>query len=292
MIRYLLRELPEDERQDLSDRLLEDSSLYSQLLLVEDDLIGAYVRDELSPRQRERFQQYLMATPEQRERVEFSRTLVDYLGQNPELADSIADESAPQPLSSFFRLFQHPVVTLAIAGLLLLSTLAGIWFVRDAWRLRASLQRLRVEWEALKSTERQLRQELSEQRTLNAQLESQKTPGPAALVVSLIPGLVRDLNGPAKLVIPAATQLLQLRLSLDRADHSVAYRVIVKTTDGMEVLSQRVANSSQPPSRQVVLVDLPARLLEPADYLVTLQGTRDGKTFLDIADYYLRIREK
>lgn len=293
MIRYLLRELAEDERQEVSERLLEDSSLYSQLMLAEDELVGAYVRNELSEPQRDRFQRYLMVTPEQRSRVQFWRTLVDYLDQNGESSQSAAGSPTFRRIpATVSGVTQHPAATFVAAALFLLSTLGGIWFALDAWRSRATLRQLQSEQESLKGKETQLQQELNEQRKLNAQLDEQKRSSPASLAVGLSPGLVRDLNGPAKVVIPAGTLLLQFRLSLDRADHSVAYRVIVKTTDGTEILSQRVDNPTQTRTRQIVVVDLPARLFAPADYLITLQGTSDDKTFLDAADYYLRIREK
>lgn len=74
---YLLHKLPEDQRDALEDRWVEDSALYEQLRNAEVDLLDAYARGELSPADRERVSKYLLASPIQRRKLLFARTLRD-----------------------------------------------------------------------------------------------------------------------------------------------------------------------------------------------------------------------
>ncbi|MCP3978005.1 MAG: hypothetical protein GY716_01565, partial [bacterium] len=51
LVRYLLGELPDDDAGDLEQAVLTDGGLFEQLRAIEDDLVDAYVRGELSTRE-------------------------------------------------------------------------------------------------------------------------------------------------------------------------------------------------------------------------------------------------
>jgi hypothetical protein len=179
----------------------------------------------------------------------------------------------------------------------------------EALHSNANLRQLQAEHERLKQKELQLEQELNEQRRLNAQQSQLPQPGSSAataagqepggrlqpapvLVVSLTPGLVRDLKGPVRLVIPEGTELLRFRLAQNKPDDSLSYRVTIRTTENVEVLRQSLPKSTQAVPAQPIVVDVPTRLFKPGDYLVTLEGTQDRAIFTDVADYHLSVREK
>lgn len=64
---YLLGELPEDERLRLEEDYLADSELFARVLAVEEDLIDAYARGELSESARKQFEErYGRAADQQR----------------------------------------------------------------------------------------------------------------------------------------------------------------------------------------------------------------------------------
>lgn len=78
MIAYLLGELSEEERARIEERCFADDAVFDQLVAVEAELFDEYARGALPPDRRERFQQKFLATPQQRRRLQFSKTLLGY----------------------------------------------------------------------------------------------------------------------------------------------------------------------------------------------------------------------
>lgn len=74
--RYLLGELAEMGRAAVEERLFEDDAFFETFLLEEEDLVDAYVRGELAPFARARFERLLAASPNLATRVGFARDLL------------------------------------------------------------------------------------------------------------------------------------------------------------------------------------------------------------------------
>lgn len=306
MIRYLLREVSETERQSITERIVQDEEFFLEVEAVEDELISAYVRNELSAEERQRFEKHFLATLEQRRRVEFSQALLGHISELD--SQRVSDEEGNRKPMSLLSLVHRPTLGLA-AILLCILALGGIWAMWEAFHFTADLRQLQAEHERLKQQALQFEQELAEQRRRNAQIGQLPQPGsgpttvpgqeqgarlqPApVLVVSLTPGLVRNLKGSARLIIPEGTELLRLRLAQDRPDDALSHRVTIRTTENVEVLRQSISRASRTTLAQPIVIDVPARLFNPGDYLVTLEGAQDGTIFADVADYHFRVREK
>jgi hypothetical protein len=75
--RWLLDELPEDEREALEARALEDPDEFERLLAAEDDLLDARARGELSPEEEQRFDEGLGQIPRIQQRLEIARLLAE-----------------------------------------------------------------------------------------------------------------------------------------------------------------------------------------------------------------------
>src|SRR5215471_6935099 len=76
MIEYLLGSLPEKEAERLDELSITDDAFVSRLNDVENDLVDAYVRGELSGEIRERFRSFYLASPKRRAKVRFAETLL------------------------------------------------------------------------------------------------------------------------------------------------------------------------------------------------------------------------
>jgi hypothetical protein len=81
MMRYLLRELPEQDRAPLQEQFFTDEEFATRLRAVESDLIDAYARGEVSPDRRRRIEECLLSTPAQREKLAFARSLHQVLAE-------------------------------------------------------------------------------------------------------------------------------------------------------------------------------------------------------------------
>jgi hypothetical protein len=69
IIAYLLGELPEKESEQFEDECFAQERWPAQISLNEEDLIDAYLRDELTPDRRQRFEQNYLTTEAREERV-------------------------------------------------------------------------------------------------------------------------------------------------------------------------------------------------------------------------------
>ena len=79
IIAYLLKELPEEELEQFEDECFDQESWPSQLNLVEEDLIDAYLRDELTQERRQRFERNYLITEARQERVMMAAALLRHI---------------------------------------------------------------------------------------------------------------------------------------------------------------------------------------------------------------------
>lgn len=126
---YLLGQLSEPDRESVERQFVDDEEYFDRLLAVEDDLFDEYVSGELSPEENTLFEQNLLATPKQRQKLQQARYLQQAMqarGQSP----LPMGEKFFLPQGSwrgFFKSSRIPVWAGALALLLLLAL--GIWFV-------------------------------------------------------------------------------------------------------------------------------------------------------------------
>ena len=125
LIQYLLGELSPADRDGLEDRYFSDDALHDQLLAIEEELIDAYVRGQLSSQQRADFEQSFLDSPERREKLAFARALVHRV-------DSQRRQSRPGK-------FWTPFTELAVAASLVLAA-GAFWMITHVPPRTASKQ--------------------------------------------------------------------------------------------------------------------------------------------------------
>lgn len=137
LVRYLFDELSEDEISELHDQMLHDEELFERAQVVEMNLIDSYVRDELTPEERDRFREKFLALPENRDKVYHAEM---FHGGLRHLSER---ERPPSPWGQtagwqgqIAGLIQRPIPAAALAALVLLIA-ATVTFVYQA-RRRAS----------------------------------------------------------------------------------------------------------------------------------------------------------
>ena len=126
---YLLGLLPEPAQTQLELTLLSDDEAYQQLLWAEDDLIEAYLQDELSAHERERFERIFLAHPERQQKLKLTQALITR-------ANKIVTSESPKVISpdatKWWERFWPPDWKLvATTVLALLALTIGIRFVRQ-----------------------------------------------------------------------------------------------------------------------------------------------------------------
>lgn len=125
--RYLLDDLPDDEQLAIGERLLVDRAYLEQLQIVEEDLIDDYLRDKLSPPERQRFRQQFN-TPARRHKIQLAGAFQNYLNTLPPLKEPVP-RSRRRRLQEMWRQLASPPVLRAAAAVLVLTFGVGLWWM-------------------------------------------------------------------------------------------------------------------------------------------------------------------
>src|SRR3954468_18724944 len=89
IVRFLLGELPEDDRQSVEVRLFQDDSFYHHIVALQEELADSYVRGGLTPDQRKQFESYFLQSQKRKERVDFATAFNGALVQSDQSSASV-----------------------------------------------------------------------------------------------------------------------------------------------------------------------------------------------------------
>ena len=256
IINYLLKELPEEELEQFEDECFAQERWPSHLNLVEGDLIDDYLRDELPPERRRRFELNYLTTEARRNRVAMAAALlrcVDELTPHPEPA--VVAPPAPHTWadrsSTFWQsLSWKPQAALAAAAL------ASVFIIGGAWWLGIP------------------------RRHADPAHSATKIFQPLVLHISHGNRAEGVREGKAKLSREGVGLKLFLTLPQPFA-HAARYRIQLENEDGEMKLSEKALREAQ-----VVTVEIPAGLLARGRYAVKLFAAVDDGTEQRIPGHY------
>jgi uncharacterized membrane-anchored protein YhcB (DUF1043 family) len=297
--RYLLGELTDEEKGRVEERLFTDSRFFQGLEAARDELIENYLRGALSGEERERFESYFLASTIRRERVETVGTLLKVASEpNQPEAQVIAPSRRDRARKQTAR-WLLAVVALAIA-------VAGGWLIITRVGLKNQLDQMENERRGLQQREHELQQQIREVQTGREQLLEQlrreqderarleqelaRSNANQQVVIAsltLYPGLVRDPDKTAKLIIGTEAQMARLRLNFEGKGYR-SYRAALQTVEGRRVW-QKAGLKSMGHS---VTLEIPALILKGNDYLVTLTGVPLQGQPEEIGKYFFRVVRK
>lgn len=127
---YLLGSIPADVSATLEEQLLTDDDFFELLQAEEDELIDQYLTGELSPAERQQFEQIFLAAPERRERLSWAQTLHQELSLATMVNEtsSVAPQTAfiPQP-SPWWRVWLGSPAAYVAAAVLVAMLAFGLW---------------------------------------------------------------------------------------------------------------------------------------------------------------------
>lgn len=252
--RYLLGSLSEEEAAELENLYFSSDEVFEDVLAEEDDLVDAYVADELPPDERSRFEKLLPGSSRLRNRVETARAL--------------GRQTRPSRRAL-------PVGALLLAATVILI-LGVVWAVRKP---RPSSE---------------MAAHATPVPTAAAPAVVAAIPIPTAgglrRVASymLVAGLTRDASEATVVAVPNGIETVELRLSLE-ADAFSSYDVQLRTEDGRDVLERRGLRSRKEHPGAVVAVEVPAGKLPAGAYIFTLRGHTGRGTIETLDQYSFRV---
>ena len=238
LTRYLLGGLSEEERERLQAEYLRDPELFDRLVAAEEDLIDAYVRGELGEDDRNRFEERFGKTPAQKQRLHVARML----------QTAASPHAAASSRARLKRWLPAAAAVVLVAG-------AAAFLVRDPDPRATSVQRAPVS-------------------------SPVATPaGAPATVQSFVlrPGAVRAAGAETSIALNP-DGVLELRLALGErpgADYP-AYQAVLQTAAGSIVMRRDDLEIERSAAGQFITLRVPASSMERRDYVVLLNGVRDG----------------
>jgi hypothetical protein len=105
IIAYLLGELPEEESEQFEDECFAEESWPAQISLGEEDLIDAYLCDELTQERRQRFELHYLTTQARQERVSMAAALLRHVNERHASKRNLAEDSDNPTWIERFRAF-------------------------------------------------------------------------------------------------------------------------------------------------------------------------------------------
>jgi hypothetical protein len=270
MVRYLLGELSDREREDLEKQYFIHQQAWEELEAVENDLIDAYVKEQLSSNERQLFESYFLRSERRRQRVEFARTLMDSkLRQETDAPGSAPVSSSPalrSPSRFWWSNARLPWFASA-AALVLIAFL--VW---QNHRLQSQVGQLQF---------------LQGQASDPATVPPAHNPEIAVISLALSPGLLRGSspnNDLAKIHIGSAPSIVLLALSLERTSNS-QFQLILQTPEGRVIQQMNgVHSKSSPDGTQIVTMIVPSSLLTTGDYIIKVVASNGRRS--EILDSY------
>ena len=294
---FLLGNVSEDERATIEDRFLADEEFASQILVVEDELIESYLRNELTFSDKENFEKAFLAHPRRRERVLAVRGIIK--AAKAEAIFKKEEKDSPSLLSSIFAFlrFENAFARYAFAFVALLFVLGGALLLLN--RLNQKQDNQLANANTAQPTP---------QPSINPTLtplpmpspETSPTPSPSPVKIEppeqtlatiiLRPTIVRDPSQAQKLVLSSATKTARLQLNLERDDYK-SYVVRITTVEGRSVWQGGPIYARKTGSgTKAVVVNLPTKLLSQDDYIIELSGVSEAGPIESFADYFFSVK--
>jgi len=281
LVQYLLGALPEQEAERLDELSIVDDDIAGRLRALENDLVDAFVRDELPESVREQVRAAYVASPARRPKVEFADLLFAF-----ERSRGRATSARPSR-NTFFQ-------WAPLAASLVAAVVAGSLFVQNQ-RLRQAVGRSDVDRAALEQATNSLRSELERERATSArardelaQRDAGATSQTTIASIVLLP-MRRGVEQPTTVRLPRTSVPVAFRLRLDPDDFASYEATLRDSSDGRVVWRSPRLPASVNGTDRFLALQVPANLLAPNPYTFELTGRSAEGAAAFVTSYAFRV---
>jgi len=314
--RFLLGEMSEDARSAFEEKFVADEVFFEQVRVVEDELIESYIRGTLPAAEREKFERSFLTTERRRNRVEFTRTMLDKLTETKKIAavkkiETVA--ASPSVWDSIAGFFKTPSLAFGAAMAILLTAFGGWFLLRSSNTQEIVQQTTPTPTATVQTIQQNSNQSIqSNQNTgANSNLktppvetnannsgQNKETPNknsnaqkPETVqvnpVLALFAGTVRSEGKTKELNLPKNAGNVSLQLNLESTDYKI-YLAEIVTADG-ETVSR---NNKLKARNSKISFSVPAAKLQRGDYIVKLSALNPQNETESVADYTFRVNRR
>lgn len=301
MIRYLLGELDESEKSHLEELVFREESYFTQLQLVEEQLIDDYLENVLPPTQRQKFEAAYLISDRRRQKLQFAKTLKQSLATMPATQTVRESISIVQGFRAFWRM---PTMRWIGFAAVLMCLVFGVWFARRSQEVKPDIASQKsapipeptttpnAQATTLPSPSFPSPVVISSPKQKSLP-EHTKSPSIGTIVGVLSPGLFRsnDASETANTIaVSSQTQTIILHLQHTPNPAYTEYRATLETVIGKPLLTRERIKSN--PRNQVLRWSIPAQRLAANDYVINLFGKNARGEFEEISDFSFRVIRK
>ncbi len=307
LTRYLLGELSNEEAERIDERSVADEEFSWCLTAVENDLVDAYVRAELSGKVLERFKTFYLASPKRRQKVNFAEAMLQMgrVASSPVAAKAKSSAagasraSAAHEKVSFWRSLAVPQLRLqwGFAGAAVAMTLVAGFLFTEVGQLKQEVSGANSERAALDQRQQDLQKQLQEQRAASALAQSElerlrnQTPNLDAIksIAVLLMPQTRGTGQPVSVSVPGGVDSLPVRLQLE-ADEFREYQVSLKEPGSDRALWHSAKLKAEAAGKiKALFVSIPAKILKQQTYVLEATGISTKGTSEFISGYVFRV---
>lgn len=286
-------------------------SEFEDIDIAEEELIDAYVRNQLSVNERKLIEKGLRTSPQLIDRLHFARMLAgaaDRAAEDEVFSDQ--EELPPSPrkwwqLALPWKL--QPAVTLSFAAYALILVIGGGGVLAGWIKLRRESQQLAQQQAAVERQRLELEKSAAEQQSATAQLmaqlreeqqrreadqqliaelrESQNQKPTATIATFFLLPALRASENEKELRPPAGTSRIKLQLAVDSIDYR-GFVVQVKNSQDKVIFQSKVPS---PRSGKLVTITIPSNVLPAGAYSLQLSGISTDGTSELVGNYNFRI---
>lgn len=323
-------EVPTNRELNVSDQPGGADQDFEEIEIAEEELIDAYVHNELSADEHKLVEKGLRNSPQLVERLHFARILAEASSSHGLVSSSVADsetlaarvqaehEKIPWWKTFFGSLGPQPAFRPVLGVWVIFVFLSGTPLIVGWMKLRNDSHRLALERTVVEEQRRELEQRLAEQQLsrdqLAAELQKERQQREAAEKI------IEDLklrqkpneqsnrsststfasillfpgttrgSGANVLPVSPAAPEIRLDLSLETAEHP-RYRVVIEDSRRKEIFQQSIT-VRQTRSGPILSIRVSARRLPQGDYQIHVSGLTSSGALEPVEDYVLRVTDK
>ncbi len=295
---YLFGELDPAERDEFERILFADAGVADELDEFENELVDAFVRDEMPASERTRFDQAYLNSPSRIARVELARGIAAKtmpVGINP----AVESVGFLDQVRGFFSGFGMAATGAAAA---LLITAGAIWYLSmqpvDELAITVPVENINSPLPDIPATgtndeppttpDKANGAKETNGSNARANKNNGQTEPPRIFALTLFPST--RSSGPQTSSVPSGTGSVRLTIVHDNKEPFDRYRVVVKDGSGSVVATNTIrltANSVEKP----VAVTIPSGRLQRGKFEVALSGVRNDGATEEIGFYSFRVEK-
>ncbi|HEX8289415.1 MAG TPA: hypothetical protein VF556_15545 [Pyrinomonadaceae bacterium] len=329
-VNFLLGKLSDEEQTRIEADFFNSNPAFENILIAENELIDAYVTGNLSPDDRTRFENRLLLNPQQKQRVEFAKTLIEYSSDFP-LSAKVASSSIDKPtfLTSISRFFSaKPVLSFSFAVFALVLSAGGLWWAAnnnfsdfprtDELAKTHTPEKTEIQ-ETLSETKDENR---SSENITNTKIETVKENKPvspkspktnknqipsenaisskapdtnpkksAPIISTIILSFGAATRGASEKAMPVNIPAKTNLVNLQLKFDEGDFRSFFAVLETVE--GQQIWSGKALKSNEnSAIVTVPSRLLKKGDYIITLKGLKGDGFYETVADYSFNVERR